>query len=79
MGDKGAYLATMISLATAAFGLIAALAWNTFIIDLIKVFLPAGKGLGPELLYAVVITIIAILVTVNLAKMAEKTGAKSTL
>jgi hypothetical protein len=49
MGAKSAYVATMISLASAAFGIIAALAWNTFITDLIKVFLPAGKGLLPEL------------------------------
>jgi len=35
METRSTYLATMISLATVAFGLIAALAWNKFITDLI--------------------------------------------
>ena len=77
MGDRSAYLGTMISLATAAFGLIAALAWNTAITDLIKQYLPPGKGIGPEFLYAIIITLLAILVTVQLGKAAEKAGAKS--
>lgn len=75
----GQYLATMIGLATAVFGLIAALSWNTAITDLIKVFLPAGKGLVPEFVYAIVITITGIIVMVNLGKLAERTGEKSIL
>ena len=77
MGDKAAYLATMISLASAAFGVIAALAWNSAITDLIKQFLPAGKGIFPEFLYALIITVIGIIIMVNLAKAAERTGGKS--
>lgn len=77
MGDRSAFLATMIALASAAFGIIAALAWNTAITDLIHVFLPAGKGLGPEFLYAVIITIIAVVVMSNLGKLAERAGGKS--
>jgi hypothetical protein len=79
MGDKSAYVATMISLASAAFGIIAALAWNTFITDLIKVFLPAGKGLLPELVYAIVITIIGVAVLSQMGKLAERTGGKSAI
>jgi len=72
MSMRGAYLTTMISLATAAFGLIAALAWNTAITDLIKVFLPAGKGLAPEFIYAIVVTILAVVVINGLGKYADK-------
>jgi hypothetical protein len=79
MGDKAQYLATMIALASAAFGVIAALAWNTAITDLIKQTLPAGKGIGPEFLYAVIVTIVGVIIMVNLGKLAEKTGGKSAL
>jgi hypothetical protein len=74
MEVKPSYLGTMIALATAAFGLIAALAWNKFITDLIGLFLKSGSGVWAELLYAVVITVIAILVIQNLGKIAERSG-----
>lgn len=78
MEVKPSYLGTMIALATAAFGLIAALAWNKFITDLIGLFLKPGSGVWAELLYAVVITIIAIIVIQNLAKIAERdTGPRT--
>jgi len=69
---KPSYLGTMIALATAAFGLIAALAWNKFITDLIAFFLKPGSGIWAELGYAVVITIIATIVIQTLAKIAER-------
>src|SRR5690348_16733736 len=69
---KPTYLGTMIALATAAFGLIAALAWNKFITDLIALFLKPGSGVWAELLYAVIITIIAVVVIQNLAKLTER-------
>jgi hypothetical protein len=72
MEVKPSYLGTMIALATAAFGLIAALAWNKFITDLIGLFLKPGSGVWAELLYAVVITIIAVVVIQNLAKLTER-------
>jgi uncharacterized membrane protein len=75
--DRASYLATMIALASAAFGIIAALAWNTAITDLIKQFLPAGRGLLPEFVYALVITIIAVIVMSSLGRLAEKSGGKS--
>jgi hypothetical protein len=72
MEVKPSYLGTMIALATAAFGLIAALAWNKFITDLIALFLKPGSGVWAELLYAVVITVIAIVVIQNLGKIADR-------
>jgi len=77
MGDRAAFLATMISLSSAAFGVIAALAWNSAISDLIKQYLPGGKGILPEFLYAAIVTVIAVVVMVNLGKLAERSGAKS--
>jgi Zn-dependent protease with chaperone function len=62
----------MIGLATVAFGLIAAGAWNKFISDVIALFLKPGSGVIAELIYAVIITIVAILVVQSLAKLAEK-------
>jgi hypothetical protein len=79
MTDRSAFLTTMISLSSAAFGVIAALAWNSAIQDLIKQYLPAGKGIGSEFLYAAIITVIAIVVMVNLGKLAERTGSKSVI
>ena len=69
---KPTYLGTMISLATVAFGLIAAGAWNKFISDLIALFLKPGSGVWAEFIYAVIITIVAILVVQNLGKLAER-------
>ena len=76
MEVKPSYLGTMIALATAAFGLIAALAWNKFITDLIALFLKPGTGVWAELLYAVVVTIIALIVIQSLGKIAERDPRK---
>lgn len=78
MEMKPTYLGTMIALATAAFGLIAALAWNKFITDVIGLFLKPGSGVWAELIYAIIITIIAVIVIQNLAKLAERdTGPRT--
>lgn len=72
MEIKPTYLGTMISLATVAFGLIAAGAWNKFIADLIAVFLKPGNGVVAEFVYALVVTILAIVVIRSLGKLAER-------
>ncbi len=72
MEIKPSYLGTMIGLATVAFGLIAAGAWNKFISDMIALFLKPGNGVLAELIYAVLVTILAIVVIQSLAKLAEK-------
>jgi len=69
---KPTYLGTMISLATIAFGLIAAGAWNKFISDAIAAFLRPGNGVLAELIYAVLVTLIAIFVVQGLAKLAQR-------
>ncbi|MFN2460635.1 MAG: DUF5654 family protein [Candidatus Velthaea sp.] len=72
MEVKPTYLGTMIALATVAFGLLAAGAWNKFITDAFALFLKPGSGVLAELVYAVLVTVIAIVVIQNLAKMAER-------
>jgi hypothetical protein len=75
MDIKSTYIGTMIGLATVAFGLITAGAWNKFITDLIALFLKPGSGVIAELIYAVIITIVAIVVVQGLGKLAEKEAA----
>ena len=72
MEVKSSYIGTMIALATVAFGLLAAGAWNKFIADLIAIFLKPGNGVVAELVYAVLVTVIAIVVIQSLAKIAER-------
>ena len=72
MEVKSSYIGTMIALATVAFGLLAAGAWNKFIADLIAIFLKPGNGVVAELIYAVLVTVIAIVVIQSLAKIAER-------
>ncbi|HEV7179263.1 MAG TPA: DUF5654 family protein [Candidatus Baltobacteraceae bacterium] len=72
MEVRPTYLGTMIALATVAFGLIAAGAWNKFIGDVIAIFLKPGSGVWAELIYAIIITIVAILVVQSLGKLAER-------
>lgn len=76
---RGQFVATMIALASAAFGVVAALAWNAFITELVKVYLPAQAGLVGLFVYAVVVTVIAVLVLMWLGRMAERAGDKSAL
>lgn len=72
MEVKTTYIGTMIGLATVAFGLIAAGAWNKFIGDTIALFLKPGSGLLAQFIYAVLVTILAIVVVQTLAKLAER-------
>ena len=73
-GSRAVFLATMISLASAAFGVVAALAWNAFITELVKQMLPGQSGLAGLFVYAVVITVIAVLVITWLGRAAERAG-----
>jgi hypothetical protein len=64
----------MISLASAAFGVVAALAWNSAITALVKEIFGTGAQIISLFLYAIIITIIAVIVMVNLGKVAERTA-----
>ena len=64
------------ALVTAAFGLIAALAWNTAIQEIFRIIFGDQSGVLAMIFYAVVVTIIAIVVTILVGRAAEKAGAK---
>lgn len=72
MDTKQTYLTTMISLSTAAFGLIAALAWNAAITELFKIVLKPGAGVVSLFIYAIVVTLIAVVVTNALGRLAAR-------
>jgi uncharacterized membrane protein YuzA (DUF378 family) len=67
---------SMITLATSAFGLVAALAWNEAIQSLFKQIFGAKGSLLSLFLYAIIVTIVAVWVTSRLGKIAEQVGVK---
>lgn len=76
MLDKRAYLQTMIALASASLGLVAALAWN----EAIKATL-TRLGLGEDLAglytYAILATVIAVVVLGLLGRAAARVGGQA--
>lgn len=70
----------LITLSTSGFGLVAALAWNeaiqAFVKDYIQKFYPDQSGVISKLIYAVIITIFAVLVTYQLSRLASRWGIK---
>lgn len=69
-------LRQMLTLATGAFGLIAALAWNELIKEIvneyIKPYVGGASGLISLSIYAVLITLLAVLVTYTLTRIIDK-------
>lgn len=62
----------MITLSTAGFGLVAALAWNEAIQGFVQKYLEGyipGSGLWGQFVYAIIITIFAVLVTYQISKL----------
>jgi len=62
----------LAALITAAFGLVAALAWNNTIKAIFKQVFGTSEGVWSMLIYAVVVTIIAVFVTIKIGNAAEK-------
>lgn len=66
----------MLTLSTSGFGLVAALAWNSviqeFVNNYVKKWLPQNSGIISLLIYALVITMLAVFVTLQLSKILEK-------
>ncbi|AXV38448.1 MAG: hypothetical protein CIT01_09655 [Methanobacterium sp. BRmetb2] len=79
MADKSTkilFLETFAGLITAAFGLIAALAWNEAIKAIILEFFKAGNAITGLFIYAIIVTIIAVLATLIIARALSKVGAE---
>lgn len=70
----------ILTLATAGFGLVAALAWNSliqeFVDTYIKAWLPGGGKITSLLIYAVIVTALAVFVTYQLSKVLRRLEAK---
>lgn len=66
----------MITLTTSGFGLVAALAWNNviqeFVNNYIKKYLAVGSGIISLLIYAILITILAVIITYQLSTIVER-------
>jgi hypothetical protein len=75
VSNRAAYLQTMIALASAAFGVVAALAWNSAITALVKQIFGSGGQIISLFIYAILVTVIAVIVMVNLGRLAERSAA----
>lgn len=66
----------ILRLATGGFGLVAALAWNELIKETvnqyIKPIIGGASGVISLLVYAILVTFLAVVVTYNLSRLAEK-------
>ncbi len=72
-------LVQLITLSTSAFGLVAALAWNEAIQQFVKDFIEPripGSGLISKLIYALLVTGFAVLITFQLSRLASRWGIK---
>ena len=67
---------TMIALATASLGFVAALAWNDAIKALIQKILGPDESLGGLFIYAVTATVIAIVTLMLLGRVATRVGGE---
>ena len=65
---KGEILDKIAALVAAAFGLVAALAWNGAILAIFRAIFGEAESIPAMLIYAVVITVIAVLVTIQIAR-----------
>ncbi|OGG28143.1 hypothetical protein A3A64_03150 [Candidatus Gottesmanbacteria bacterium RIFCSPLOWO2_01_FULL_48_11] len=71
-----AVLKQMVTLVTGGFGLVAALAWNNviqeFVESYIKPYLPQGSGVLSLLLYALLVTALAVTTAIYLSQLIER-------
>ncbi len=71
----------MVTFSTSGFGLVAALAWNNFIQELVnnyvKKWLPGNSGLISLLIYALIVTFLAVFVTLQLSRLSQRLQKES--
>jgi len=64
---------TVITLILGGFGLVTALAWNEAIRSFFDTFFPkGGGGLIGKFIYAIIITVVVVIVSLQLKKISEK-------
>lgn len=73
-------LKELITLSTSGFGLVAALAWNEavqgFVDEYVNRWFPSQSGVVSKFIYALIITMFAVLITYQLSKLASRWGVK---
>lgn len=74
-----AAIQSMITLASAALGLVCALAWNDAIKSAMKTVLGEDDSLAGLFTYAILATVIAIVVLLVLARTAAKVGGEAAI
>jgi hypothetical protein len=79
MTNARVLIQTMITLASASLGLVAALAWNEAIKETIKQVLGTGESLAGLYTYAVLATLIAVVVLIMLARAASRVGGEAAI
>jgi len=73
---KADVIEKLAELITAAFGLVAALAWNGAIQAIFKSLFGEASSITAMLTYAVVVTLIAVWATIQIGKASEKAKQK---
>ena len=75
-GLGGELAKQLLKLSTSGFGLVAALAWNEVVKELVNDFIKpvvgGSSGIISLLIYAILVTILAVLVTYNLTKIVRR-------
>ncbi len=66
----------LAALITAAFGLVAALAWNGAIQSIFREIYGDASSITAMLVYAIVVTIIAVIATIWIGKLADKSKSE---
>ena len=73
---KKEIMTQMLTLATSGFGLVAALAWNNLIQEFVETYIKplvgGASGIISLLIYAVLVTALAVIITYNLSKLVKK-------
>lgn len=73
------FITQLVTLSTSAFGFAAALAWNDTIQQTVKDFIEPsipGAGVFSKFIYAILVTLLGVLVTFQLSKIARRWGIK---
>jgi len=73
------FLQTMIALASAAFGIVAALAWNSAIQATIERVMGPDASLTGLYVYAILATILAVVVLMALGRAAARVGGEAAI
>ncbi len=64
------FIETLSTLLTTAFGLVAAFAWNELVKSIISKYIAAGSTVISQFIYAVLVTLLAVLISFQLGKLA---------